>query len=93
MVIKTLPNRAELVRFLAVPIVRLGFSGNFNPPLNVAERRSVSGGSPKDYFGLDRGIWIRDRDTFVVDMDTDAPVSLLSGARRRACFIDGSDPA
>jgi hypothetical protein len=93
MVIKTLPNRAEPVRFLASRSFGWRFSGKFNPPLNVAERRSVSGRSPKVYFGLDRGIWIRDRDTFVVDMDTVAPVSLLSGARRRACFIDGSDPA
>ena len=84
MVIKTLPNRAELVRFLAVPIVRLGVLGNFNPPLNVAERRSVSGGLSKDYFGLDRVIRILTIEISLVVARTDAPVSLYCQARGAA---------
>ena len=53
MVIKTLPNRAELVQFPGILIDRQGFSGDFNPALNAGSLWLSEG-----YFGLDRGISI-----------------------------------
>jgi hypothetical protein len=77
MVIRTLPNRAELVRFPAIPIVRLGVLRRFQ---SATKRWGAPVGQrwlSQDYFGLDRGIWIPMIGiSFVVDMETDAPVSL-----------------
>lgn len=78
MVIKTLPNRAELVQFLGILIDRQGFSGDFNPALNAGSLWLSEG-----YFGLDRGISIlKIQMSLAVENAAQCPFVLRAAPRR-----------
>ena len=80
MVIKTLPNRAELVQFPGILIDRQGLSGDFNPALNAGSLWLSEG-----YFGLDRGISILKIEmSLAVDIELTRAVSLYCHARGAA---------
>ena len=87
MVIKTLPNRAELVQFPGILIDRQGLSGDFNPALNAGSLWLSEG-----YFGLDRGISIlKIQMSLAVENAAQCPFIVMRAAPY--CHARGAAPA